>query len=71
MAKAIEDAIAKLEKKSSSPAKKLPKTNSSNTTKNPPKTGDNSNLALYVILLILAGSGLGGTVIGKMKKRMK
>ena len=61
MAKAIEDAIAALEKK---PASTKPGTSDKN-----PQTGDTSNLALWMALLFVSGgAAIGTTVVSKKKK---
>ena len=62
MAKAIEDAIAALEKK---PASTKPGTSDKN-----PQTGDTSNLALWIALLFVSGgAAIGTTVVSRKKKR--
>ena len=62
MAKAIEDAIAALEKK---PASTKPGTSDKN-----PQTGDTSNLALWLsLLLVSGGAAIGTTVVSRKKKR--
>ena len=61
MAKAIEDAIAALEKK---PASTKP-----GTSDKSPQTGDTSNLALWMALLFVSGgAAIGTTVVSKKKK---
>ena len=61
MAKAIEDAIAALEKK---PASIKP-----GTSDNSPQTGDTSNLALWIALLFVSGgAAIGTTVVSRKKK---
>ena len=55
MAKAIEDAIAALEKKSVG------------TTVQLPQTGDDSNLALWAALLLVSGTAIGTMMAGKKK----
>ena len=61
MAKAIEDAIAALEKK---PASIKP-----GTSDNSPQTGDTSNLALWLALLFVSGgAAIGTTVVSRKKK---
>lgn len=55
MAKAIEDAIAALEKK---PVE---------TTVQLPQTGDDSNLALWTALLLVSGAAIGAMMAGKKK----
>ena len=61
MAKAIEDAIAALEKK---PASIKP-----GTSVKSPQTGDTSNLALWIALLFVSGSAaIGTTVVSRRKK---
>ena len=61
MAKAIEDAIAALEKK---PASTKPGTSDKN-----PQTGDTSNLALWIALLFISGgAAIGTTVVSRKKK---
>ena len=61
MAKAIEDAIAALEKK---PASTKP-----GTSDKSPQTGDTSNLALWMALLFVSGgAAIGATVVSRKKK---
>ena len=61
MAKAIEDAIAALEKK---PASTKP-----GTSDKSPQTGDTSNLALWIALLFISGgAAIGITVVSRKKK---
>ncbi len=61
MAKAIEDAIAALEKQ---PASTKP-----GTSDKSPQTGDTSNLALWMALLFVSsGAAIGTTVVSKKKK---
>ena len=61
MAKAIEDAIAALEKK---PASIKP-----GTSVKSPQTGDTSNLALWIALLFISGgAAIGTTVVSRKKK---
>ena len=61
MAKAIEDAIAALEKK---PASTKPETSDKST-----QTGDTSNLALWIALLFISGgAAIGTTVVSRQKK---
>ena len=61
MAKAIEDAIAALEKK---PASTKPGTSDRN-----PQTGDTSNLALWIALLFISGgAAIGTTVVSRKEK---
>ena len=61
MAKAIEDAIAALEKK---PASTKPGTSDRN-----PQTGDTSNLALWIALLFISGGATIGTTVVSRKKK--
>ena len=64
MAKAIEDAIAALEKK---PASTKP-----GTSDKSPQTGDTSNLALWIALLFISGGvAIGTTVVNRKKKYNK
>ena len=64
MAKAIEDAIAALEKK---PASTKPGTSDKN-----PQTGDTSNIALWIALLFVSGgAAIGTTVVSRKKKHNK
>ena len=64
MAKAIEDAIAALEKK---PASTKPGTSDKN-----PQTGDTSNIALWIALLFVSGGATIGTrVVSRKKKHNK
>ena len=61
MAKAIEDAIAALEKK---PASTKP-----GTSDKCPQTGDTSSLALWIVLLFTSGgAAIGTTVVSRKKK---
>ena len=60
MAKAIEDAIAALEKK---PASTKPGTSDKN-----PQTGDTSNLTLWIALLLVSGGAAIGTTVVSRKK---
>ena len=61
MAKAIEDAIAALEKK---PASTKP-----GTSDKSPQTGDTSNFALWIALLLVSGgAAIGTTVVSRKKK---
>ncbi len=61
MAKAIEDAIAALEKQ---PASTKP-----GTSDKSPQTGDTSNLALWIALLFISGgAAIGTTVVSRKKK---
>ena len=61
MAKAIEDAIAALEKK---PASTKP-----GTSDKSPQTGDTSNLALWIALLFASGGAVTATTIYGRKKK--
>ena len=61
MAKTIEDAIAALEKK---PASTKP-----GTSDKSPKTGDTSNLALWIALLFVSGGAAIGTTGVRRKKK--
>ena len=64
MAKAIEDAIAALEKK---PASTKP-----GTSDKSPQTGDTSNFALWMALLFVSGgAAIGTTIVSKKKKYNK
>ena len=64
MAKAIEDAIAALEKK---PASTKP-----GTSDKSPQTGDTSNFALWMALLFVSGgAAIGTTVVSKKRKYNK
>ena len=61
MAKAIEDAIAALEKK--------PVSTKPGTSDKSPQTGDTSNLALWIVLLFISGgAAIGTTVVSRKKK---
>ena len=62
MAKAIEDAIAALEKK---PASTKP-----GTSDKSPQTGDTSNLALWIALLFVSGGAAVGTTIVSRRKKV-
>ena len=61
MAKAIEDAIAALEKK--------PSSTKAGTSDKSPKTGDTSNLALWIALLFVSGGAVISTTIASRKKK--
>jgi tetratricopeptide (TPR) repeat protein len=61
MAKAIEDAIAALEKK---PASTKP-----GTSDKSPQTGDTSNLALWISLLLASGGATLATTVASRKKK--
>ena len=64
MAKAIEDAIAALEKK--------PASTKQGTSDKRPQTGDASNLALWIALLFVSGgAAIGTTVVSRKKKYNK
>ena len=64
MAKAIEDAIAALEKK---PASTKP-----GTSDKSPQTGDTNNLALWIAMLFVSGgAAIGITVVSRKKKYSK
>ena len=63
MAKAIEDAIAALEKK---PANTKP-----GTSDKSPQTGDTSNLALWIALLFVSGGVLTGVTVFDKRKKQK
>ena len=64
MEKAIEDAIAALEKK--------PASTKVGTSDKSPKTGDTSNLALWIVLLFVSGgAAIGTTVVSREKKYNK
>ena len=64
MAKAIEDAIAALEKK--------PASTKLGTSDKNPQTGDTSNLALWIALLFVGGGiAIGTTVVSRKKKYNK
>ena len=76
MAKAIEDAIAALEKKPAQAGSKTDQNTKTNTKTNPkadssgiPKTGDHENAGLMLAMLYLSGAVIAGSVvIGKKKK---
>ena len=63
MAKAIEDAIAALEKK---PASTKPGTSDKSQS---PQTGDTSNLALWIALLFVSGGAAVATTVVSRKKK--
>ena len=64
MAKAIEDAIAALEKKSAS--------TKPGTSDKSPQTGDTSNIALWIAMLFVSGgAAIGTTVVSRKKKYNK
>ena len=61
MAKTIEDAIAALEKK---PASTKP-----GTSDKSPQTGDTSNLALWIALLLVSGGAVIATTVVVIRKK--
>ena len=63
MAKTIEDAIAALEKK---PASTKP-----GTSDKSPQTGDTSNLALWISLLLASGGATLATTVASRKKKVQ
>ena len=70
MAKAIEDAIAALEKKPASTKEEKPASTKPGTTDKLPKTGDRNSLALWIALLFVSGgTAIVTTVYGGKKKR--
>lgn len=70
MAKAIEDAIAALEKKPASAKEKKPASTKPGTTDELPKAGDRNSLALWIALLFVSGgTAILTTVYGGKKKR--
>ena len=70
MAKAIEDAIAALEKKPASTKEKKPASTKPGTTDELPNTGDRSSLALLIALMFVSGgTAIVTTVYGGKKKR--
>ena len=70
MAKAIEDAIAALEKKPASTKEKKPASTKPGTTDELPKAGDRNSLALWIALLFVSGgTAILTTVYGGKKKR--
>ena len=70
MAKAIEDAIAALEKKPVSTKEKKPASTKPGTSDKLPKAGDTNSLALWIALLFASvGSATVTTVYGGKKKR--
>ena len=70
MAKAIEDAIAALEKKPASTKEKKPASTKPGTTDELPKAGDRNSLALWIALLfVCGGTAILTTVYGGKKKR--
>ena len=70
MAKAIEDAIAALEKKPASTKEKKPASTKPGTTDKLPKAGDRNSLALWIALLFVSGgTAILTTVYGGKKKR--
>ena len=70
MAKAIEDAIAALEKKPASTKEKKPASTKPGTTDELPKAGDRNSLALWIALLFVGGgTAILTTVYGGKKKR--
>ena len=70
MAKAIEDAIAALEKKPASTKEKKPASTKPGTTDELPKAGDRNSRALWIALLFVSGdTAILTTVYGGKKKR--
>lgn len=66
MALAIENAIANLEKK---PATEIPTGDKKTSDANTPETGDNSNIALWIIIMMTAGAALTGTAFYSRKNK--
>ena len=70
MAKAIEDAIAALEKKSASTKEKKPASTKPGTSDKLPQAGDANSFALWIALLFVSGgTAIVTTVYGRNKKR--
>ncbi len=70
MAKAIEDAIAALEKKPASTKEKKPASTKPGTTDKLPQAGDANSFALWIALLFVSGgTAIVTTVYGRNKKR--
>lgn len=70
MAKAIEDAIAALEKKPASTKEKKPAGTKLGTTDKLPQAGDANSFALWIALLFVSGgTAIVTTVYGRNKKR--
>ena len=70
MAKAIEDAIAALEKKPTSTKEKKPAGTKPGTTDKLPQAGDANSFALWIALLFVSGgTAIVTTVYGRNKKR--
>ncbi len=70
MAKAIEDAIAALEKKPASTKEKKPASTKPGTSDKLPQAGDTNSLALWIALLFVSGgTAIVTTVYGRNKKR--
>ena len=70
MAKAIEDAIAALEKKPASTKEKKPASAKPGTSDKLPQAGDTNSLALWIALLFVSGgTAIVATVYGRNKKR--
>ncbi len=70
MAKAIEDAIAALEKKPASTKEKKPAGTKPGTTDKLPQAGDANSFALWIALLFISGgTAIVTTVYGRNKKR--
>ncbi len=81
MAQAIENALEALVKNTVEPAAPSKPTTPStptnqskthtNTGSNSPQTGDNSHIALWIVLLLLTGGGLTGTVLYCRKRSVR
>ena len=70
MAKAIEDAIAALEKKPASTKEKKPADTKPGTTDKLPQAGDANSFALWIALLFVSGgTAIVTAVYGRNKKR--
>ena len=70
MAKAIEDAIAALEKKPASTIEKKPASTKPGTSDKLPQAGDANSFALWIALLFVSGgTAIVTTVYGRNKKR--
>ena len=70
MAKAIEDAIAALEKKPANTKEKKPASTKPGTSDKLPQAGDANSFALWIALLFVSGgTAIVTTVYGRNKKR--
>ena len=73
MAKAIEDAINSLQRKTAEPPKEKPTENPTNKPTEKPsdftQTGDSANLSAWIFLLLISGIGILGAAFYPRKRK--